>query len=222
LADNLAYRRGAEKLKLSFQNDVIGLSAETPDEQEICALLAVADGHVFQLHASSGRGMAFSMIGPEDAARRAPLNVVQSIAPRFAPISNLAHTPFELGGQRYASIEGFWQGLKRLDPVERRAMAKLWGGEARERGASVDQPAEFHYEGVKIAAGSPEHWALMRAACEAKFTQHDEARIALLATEERWLTHKVRRDSRTIPGPIMADIWMQIRARLRDEAGSRQ
>lgn len=172
-------------MKLSFQNDVIGLSAETPEEVEICALLGAADGYVFQLHASSDRGIAFSLIGPEDAARRAPLNIVQSIAPPFAPISNLAHTPFEFGGERYASIEGFWQG-------------------------------------VTVAAGSPEHWALMRGACEAKFSQNDEARTALLATGERWLTHKVRRDSRTIPGAIMADIWMKIRTRLQDGAASRR
>jgi predicted NAD-dependent protein-ADP-ribosyltransferase YbiA (DUF1768 family) len=208
-------------MKISFQNNVIGLSAETPEEQEICALLALVDGHVFQLHASSGRGMALSMIGPEEDARRAPLNIVRSVAPQFAPISNLAHTPFELGGQRYASIEGFWQGLKRPDPAERRAIAKLWGSEAKERGGSVDQPTEFIHEDVTIVTGSPEHWMLMRAACEAKFTQHDEARAALLATGERWLTHEVRRDSRTIPGAIMADIWMRIRARLRDEQASR-
>jgi predicted NAD-dependent protein-ADP-ribosyltransferase YbiA (DUF1768 family) len=207
-------------LKLSFQNDVIGLSAETPEEAEICGLLQLADGHVFQLHASSGRGLAFSLIGPEDTARRAPLNIVQSIAPQFAPISNLAHTPFEFEGQRYASIEGFWQGLKRAEPVERRAMAKLWGSEAKEVGRRVDQPPGFDWQGITIPAGSPEHWALMRAACTAKFRQNDEARAALLATEARWLTHKVRRDSRTIPGAIMADIWMRIRAHLQDEAAS--
>jgi predicted NAD-dependent protein-ADP-ribosyltransferase YbiA (DUF1768 family) len=207
-------------LKLSFQNDVIGLSAETPEEAEICALLQLADGHVFQLHAASGRGLAFSLIGPEDTARRASLNIVQSIAPRFAPISNLAHTPFEFEGQRYASIEGFWQGLKRAEPVERRAMARLWGSEAKDIGSRVDQLQAFDWQGVSIAAGSPEHWALMRAACTAKFSQNDDARTALLATEERWLTHKVRRDSRTIPGAIMADIWMQIRALLQGEAAS--
>lgn len=201
-------------MKLTFQNDVIGLSAETPEEVDICALLALTDGYVFQLHASSGRGMSFSLIGPEDTARRAPLNIFQSIAPRFAPISNLAHTPFELEGQHYASIEGFWQGLKRAKPVERRAMAKLWGSEAKDIGSKVEQPVEFDWQGVTITAGSPEHWALMRAACTAKFSQHAEAKTALLATEERWLTHKVRRDSRTIPGAIMADIWMRIRAHL--------
>lgn len=101
-------------------------------------------------------------------------------------------------------------------------MARLWGSEAKERGGSVDQPTEFVYDGAIIAAGSPEHWALMRAACEAKFTQYDGARIALLGTGERWLTHKVRRDSHTIPGAIMADIWMRIRAHLQGEAAARQ
>ena len=83
-------------MKLSFRNNVIGLSAETPEEQEICALLCAADGHVFQLHATAERGIAFSEIGPEDDARRAPLNIVQSIGPPFAAISNLARTPFPL------------------------------------------------------------------------------------------------------------------------------
>lgn len=204
-------------MKLSFQNNVIGLSAETSAEQEICALLCAADSHVFQLHAASTKGIAFSEIGPEADARRAPLNIVRTIEPRFAPISNLALTPFALDGEPYASIEGFWQGLKTASPSQRRAFARLSGAEAKERGGDVSQPPAFDYGGASIAAGSPEHWALMRKACEAKFTQHGDARAALLATGERWLTHKVRRDSRTIPGVIMADIWMQIRARLRDE-----
>jgi hypothetical protein len=87
-------------------------------------------------------------------------------------------------------------------------------------GSRVDQPSAFDWQDVAIAAGSPEHWALMRTACMAKFSQNEEARVALLATEERWLTHKVRRDSRTIPGAIMADIWMRIRAHLQDEAAA--
>lgn len=207
-------------MKLTFQNNVIGLSAETPAELEICAMLRAADGYVFQLHAASERGMAFSEIGPEDDARRAPLNIVRTIEPRFVSISNLAYTPFALDGERYASIEGFWQGLKTADPAQRRQFAKLSGAEAKERGSNVSQPPSFNYGGASIATGSPEHWALMRKACEAKFTQHSDARTALLATGERWLTHKVRKDSRTIPGVIMADIWMQIRSRLQDEVVS--
>ena len=207
-------------MRLSFKNNVVGLAAETPAEEAICELLRASDGYVFRLHAATHRGLAFSEIGQEDEARRAPLNIVRSMEPRFAPISNLAHTPFTLDGEIYASVEGFWQGLKQPGPAERRTMAKLWGAEAKRRGGAIDQPAEFAYDGATIAAGCPEHWALMRAACEAKFTQHDEARIALLATGERWLTHKVRRDSRTIPGAILADIWMRIRARLREPASA--
>jgi hypothetical protein len=55
----------------------------------------------------------------------------------------------------------------------------------------------------------------MERACAAKFEQHAQARRALLATGERPLTHKVRPDSRTIPGVILADIWMRLRERLR-------
>ncbi|MBL0022852.1 MAG: hypothetical protein IPP23_11665, partial [Sphingomonadales bacterium] len=93
-------------MKISFRNNVIGLSAESPEERAICALLAAADGHVFQLHAATDRGIAFSEIGPEDDARRAPLNIVQSIAPRFAPISNLAHTPPSWAANAMPALKG--------------------------------------------------------------------------------------------------------------------
>jgi len=36
----------------------------------------------------------------------------------------------------------------------------------------------------------------------------------LLATGERPLVHHVPRDSRTIPGVIMAEIWMALRSEL--------
>ncbi len=62
--------------------------------------------------------------------------------------------------------------------------------------------------------GRYEHWSLMRQACQAKFSQNAVAREVLMATGERPLTHRVRRDSRTIPGALLADIWMRIRARL--------
>jgi predicted NAD-dependent protein-ADP-ribosyltransferase YbiA (DUF1768 family) len=55
----------------------------------------------------------------------------------------------------------------------------------------------------------------MRRACRAKFAQNEHAREALLATGERPLVHQVPRDSRTIPGVIMAEIWMALRSELR-------
>ena len=41
------------------------------------------------------------------------------------------------------------------------------------------------------------------------------ARAALLATGTRPLEHKVKVDSRTIPGIVMADIWTRIRKDMR-------
>lgn len=201
-------------MKLSFLNNVVGLSAETEAEQAICALLLAADGHVFRLHSSADRGFALTELGPEAEACRAPLNITRVVAPAFQPISNLARTPFELEGAGYASIEGFWQGLKFADPGQRRELAKLSGPEAKGRGVAAGEPATIVFADQAIATGSPEHWALMRRACEAKFHQHAGARTALKATGQRWLTHKVSRDSRTIPGAVMAQIWMDIRADL--------
>jgi predicted NAD-dependent protein-ADP-ribosyltransferase YbiA (DUF1768 family) len=57
----------------------------------------------------------------------------------------------------------------------------------------------------------------MRRACLAKFTQNADAATALRATGERPLIHVVRRDSRTIPGVVMAAIWMDLRGGLRSE-----
>ena len=71
------------------------------------------------------------------------------------------------------------------------------------------------YQGQIVRVGTADHWQLMSHACWAKFTQHAEAREALLGTGDWPLTHKVRRDSRTIPGVIMAEIWMQVRRGLR-------
>jgi predicted NAD-dependent protein-ADP-ribosyltransferase YbiA (DUF1768 family) len=55
----------------------------------------------------------------------------------------------------------------------------------------------------------------MKKACRAKFEQSAEANAALLATADRPLPHVVRHDSKTIPGVVMAEIWMRIRNDLR-------
>jgi predicted NAD-dependent protein-ADP-ribosyltransferase YbiA (DUF1768 family) len=201
-------------VKLIFRNGMVSLAAETDDERAICAQLVGADGHIFRLNCSTERGFSLTSLGEEAEARREPLNILRTVDPRFAPISNLAHAPFELDGRRYASVEAFWQGLKSPDADTRMAMAGLFGVEARRAGDALEQPQTFEYGGQVLRAGSAEHRDLMRRACEAKFDQDEGARQALLATGERWLTHRARGDSRTIPGAVMADIWMRIRRRL--------
>src|SRR5262249_38938650 len=126
-----------------------------------------------------------------------------------------ATAPFELDGRSYQSVESFWQGLKFPHDADRRRLAMADGARARAEGETQGYGATISYETREIVVGTWPHWQLMDKACRAKFQQNTEARAALLATRERPLTHIVRRDSRTIPGVIMADIWMRIRKRLR-------
>jgi predicted NAD-dependent protein-ADP-ribosyltransferase YbiA (DUF1768 family) len=173
-------------------------------------------GHVLQVHATSGRGAVRP--GPKAEACNEPLQVISTVKdPVIRLISNFAHTPFTLDGREYASVEGFWQGLKFAKDSDRRRLAAMWGREARQAGEEQPYGATVHHEGEDIPVGAWRHWGLMERACTAKFTQHPEAREALLSTGSRPLTHRVRRDSKTIPGVIMADIWMRIRSRARNE-----
>jgi hypothetical protein len=75
------------------------------------------------------------------------------------------------------------------------------------------------YGGNEIPVGAYEHWQLTRRACRAKFGQSADPRNALLGTGERPLIHVVKHDSRTIPGVIMASIWMALRKSLRGAVG---
>jgi predicted NAD-dependent protein-ADP-ribosyltransferase YbiA (DUF1768 family) len=130
-------------------------------------------------------------------------------------ISNFATAPFELDGRQYQSVESFWQGLKFSKDSERRRLAQLEGPRARVEGDKQGYGQTVAYGGQEIPVGTWAHWQLMERACRAKFAQNPDVAAALLATGNRPLTHVVRRDSRTIPGVIMAAIWMRIRKDLR-------
>jgi predicted NAD-dependent protein-ADP-ribosyltransferase YbiA (DUF1768 family) len=187
---------------------------------ELAAWKAGLGGHVLAVTANAGSGVALADLGPRPDACNEPLNVVSNSAdPAARMISNFAEAPFELDGRPYRSVESFWQGLKFVKESERRRIAALPGREACAEGTKQAYGATVHYEGEDVPVGTWQHWQLMERACRAKFTQDAEARWALLSTGERPLTHRVRRDSRTIPGVLMADIWMRIRRLLREEAG---
>lgn len=111
------------------------------------------------------------------------LNVVSTSADPLAKIiSNLATTPFELDGQRYLSVESFWQGLKFPSEEERRRLAGHEGPRARSEGLRQKYDKTIGYRGQEIAVGAWDHWQLMEKACRAKFQQNEDARNALLAT----------------------------------------
>ena len=203
-------------MKALLKEGVIVLVPEAEDDPETFAAWREATtDHAFVLHAQPRSGTVLHDLGPREEACREPLNVgYRSSDWRIKLISNFAPTPFELDGRAYASVEGFWQGLKFPAEADRRRIAELYAGTAKRAGEEAVPAETFAYEGERVVPGTHAHWKLMERACWAKFSQNDDAREALLATGTRPLTHVMRRDSTTIPGAIMAEIWMRIRKRL--------
>jgi predicted NAD-dependent protein-ADP-ribosyltransferase YbiA (DUF1768 family) len=204
-------------MRVLLKDNLIVLVAETAEERaEIDAWTSIHGNHVFGLRASPGPSVELHDLGPRAEACREPINVVSTSADPIArTISNFAATPFELDGHRYQSVESFWQGLKFADEADRSRLAALDGAQARDEGDTQGYGATVSYNGETIVVGTAAHWRLMERACQAKFEHNAEAHAALLATGERPLIHVVRRDSATIPGVIMAQIWTRIRNRLR-------
>lgn len=208
-------------MKVILKNDMIVLVAETEDETADLARWKEAHAdHALWARVSDqpgGRGLELRDLGPRDEATREPINVVSSSKNPVARIvSNLADTPFDLDGRHYQSVESFWQGLKFPDDADRMRLAQCDGPRARAEGSRQGYGRTLVYEGAEIAVGTFEHWQLMERACLAKFEQNPDAQAALLSTGERPLVHIVRRDSKSIPGVIMAQIWMRLRHRLRN------
>jgi len=202
-------------MKTLFKPDGIVLVPESEEERAALASWQAAHaGFAFAVAENSARGIALIALGPRAEACRAPINVTSSSPDPIRLIANFAPTPFELDGVHYACVEAFWQSLR--FPIEKRPRIVVMDGRAAKK-VSAKQPYGSHvvYAGQAIPVGAFDHWQLMRRACAAKFEQNDNARAALLATGERPLVHVVRRDSRTIPGAIMAEIWMALRADLR-------
>ena len=192
------------------------LTAETDEEkQEVATWITAHADHAFFVKAQDTQTFLLKDLGPRLEVCREPLNIVSSSEDETIRwISNFAYTPFVLHGRPYASVEAFWQSLKFPSEADRKRIARLHGVEAKRAGKEAPSAETLQYQGATVRVGCYEHWSLMQQACWAKFTQHGEARRALLATGTRPLIHKTRRDSRTIPGVMMADIWMNIRARL--------
>lgn len=173
-------------------------------------------GRLFRF-TNTGTGLQFFDMGLEEIVCNKPINITSHTPAPLGLISNFARTPFHLDGLEYVSVEGFWQSLKFDGTEERIRAAGLSGSEAKRAATGVEQRDVFDYGGEQIRTGTWGHWQLMRRACMAKFEQNEDARSVLLSTGDRPLAHKVKHDSRTIPGIVMADIWMRVRRRLRDE-----
>lgn len=198
------------------QNLIVVVPETAAEEEALAGWKAGRDGHVF--HGSGrGTGLALVDLGPQEVVCRVPINVTSKHPdPVIQLIGNFADAPFDLDRVRYQSVESFWQSLKFDSRAERLEVAAMPGGTARRAGEKKGYGATVRYDGRDIVVGTWDHWQLMERACRAKFDQNEDARAALLGTGTRPLEHRVRRDSRTIPGVVMADIWMRIRRALAD------
>jgi hypothetical protein len=193
-----------------LQKDLVVVSPEENESEKLADWLRAHAGQMFRLE-NVGDGAVFHAIGPEDEACGKPINISSRSPMPLKLVSNFAHTPFVLDDKEYASVEGFWQGLKFPQAADRLRLASLHGDEARDAGLSAAAGEAFDYAGRRIRTGTFEHWQLMERACIAKFERNSAARDALLSTGHRPITHRVDPDSRTIPGAIMAEIWTRIR-----------
>ncbi len=205
-------------MKTILKPNLMIVIPETPEELlEVAVWKEGQSNAVLAFNQNSGTGMSFRILGNFEDVCRVPINVTSRNPDlQVRLIGNFAATPFTLDGRDYGSVEGFWQSL-RYTGSERTRVAQLVGGEAKKAGQEKEYGETFVYEGVEIPVGRQEHWALMQRACEAKFSQCYEAQEALLATGERPLEHRMRHDSKSIPGVIMADIWMKCRKKLRNK-----
>ena len=204
-------------MKVSLKNGQVIIVDDSNDDAAIMAILRELDGHALDVQVRSDVCIVLEDLGLREEACREPINITRNVDRRYAAISNLYPTPFSLDDETYGSVEGFWQSLKCESLARRREVAALSGTNAKKAAGKRPPSPTFDYRGETIITGTHAHWALMERACAAKFTQDHRARRALLDTGNRPLTHIVRGDSRTIPGVIMAAIWMRIRMQLRGD-----
>ena len=172
---------------------------------------------------------------PQEAG---PGEVVLSKRNELGLLSNFAATPFELDGQRYASLEGFWQMmLYPEDAADPRA--SFPGIEWKHTRAQVSAMTAFEakaagdlawdnmkkmginwvtYRGKRMDYYVPEkgeHYALIVRATRAKVEQNPEVRKVLLATAGLKLRPDHHQPADAPPSWRYFDIYMELRGSLR-------
>jgi len=198
---------------IRLRKDALVVEPEAAETGLLQGWLADHVGQVFWLRESKDKTLVFHSLGARADACMEAINITSRSPAPLNLISNFAATPFILDEQYYASVEGFWQGLKFPNADDRRRLAGMAGSEAKDAGYYAPAADHIAYLGQDARVGTWDHWQLMERACSAKFEQNAAAREALLSTGKRPLVHQTKPDSRTIPGVIMADIWMRLRGR---------
>jgi predicted NAD-dependent protein-ADP-ribosyltransferase YbiA (DUF1768 family) len=106
-------------------------------------------------------------------------------------LSNLFKASFALDGFLFESTEGMIQGIKFSpeNPLRWRTFL-LSGLEAKEMSKQAEGKYVWLLDGNRVAFGSPEHAKLIERSIRAKFQQNKVMIYALLATEDKIITHE--------------------------------
>ena len=152
-------------------------------------------------------------------------------------LSNFAATPIVFQGQRYASLEGFWQMMKYPEGPDdpravvpglrwaftRQQVAQLSGFEAKRAGTLGEQNMQamgitwVTFEGKRIEykpAAPGEHYRLIVAATREKVRQNEEVRQVLLSTGDLVLKPDHHQEANAPAAWRYYDILTKIRAEL--------
>lgn len=156
-------------------------------------------------------------------------------------LSNFAATPFVLDGERYASVEGFWQMMLYPDicpdcepdprllskkvtwKYYRYQVEQMTGFEAKQAGTFAEENMKtlgidwVTYNGKRFPYRSQtpgEHYRLIVAAMRAKLEQNPEVKRILLATGDLVLKPDHHGEANPPPEWKYNEIWMQLRSEL--------
>jgi hypothetical protein len=126
----------------------------------------------------------------EAQSSEAPLNIWSNSAEELGrSLSNFAHTPFQLDGVEYASVEAFYACLLIADPQRRDRVRKMYGVRAKHEIPKI-KPPMLVYLNVRIRPGSAEHYSLIKSALRAKLRAHPEIAQAFALTRPRRIEHE--------------------------------
>jgi len=166
-----------------------------------------------------------------------PGEVILSKRNELGILSNFGATPFTLRGQRYASVEGFWQMMLYPEgPGDPRAkapgitwthsrqeVAQMTGFEAKDAGTLAEENMRkmgidwVTFEGRRMKYRSKkkgDHYRLILEAMRAKLAQNPKVREILLSTGDLVLLPDHIQEADPPPEWLYFRIWMDLRREL--------
>lgn len=171
---------------------------------------------------------------PQEAG---PGEVILSKRNELGILSNFTLSPFELEGERYLSVEGFWQMMKYPEsetdpralfkglswPHSRRQVSQMVAFEAKKAGDLGSENMKkmgidwVTYRGERMEYRSPnkgKHYQIIRRAMAAKLQQNPEVRRVLQATGDLILRPDHHQPTDAPPAWKYFQIWMELRSEL--------